>query len=52
VSWRLGPAVVAAEARAAQPVVRDRFYLAPMTTIQETPWITAAFAVTAALPLH
>jgi hypothetical protein len=48
----IGPVNLALGARAATPVLRDRFYLAPSTTIYETPWITAGFGLDASIQLR
>ena len=49
-SVRLGPAAFAVEALAAAPLVRDRYYIAPSTTIHQVPWI--AFGVGAGVAVQ
>ena len=52
IAARLGPARIGLEAHVAEPIVRDRFYIAPTTTIHQTPWIVVGYGVAAAFDLR
>ena len=46
---RLGPAALAIEVLAAMPLFRDRYYIAPTTTVHEVPAVVYGVSVTAAV---
>lgn len=46
---RMGRFALELEGLASVPLVRDRFFIAPATTVHQTPWLTSAIALTLAV---